>query len=91
MDGINYIVMKYKIVKWDTYPKGCPAKTNIWIITSFKFEIFAVGMLVDSTPIVGITIVPVTIQKPFWEPVKRGDKHVILRVLLTNALRASDK
>lgn len=58
-------VMKSKFAKWDTYPKGSPAKANLWIITSFKLEIFTVSMLVDSTPIVGITIVPVTIHKAF--------------------------
>lgn len=47
-------------------------------------------MLVDTTPIVGIAIVPVTIQKTFQEPYQQGDKHIILRVLLmlTNVLSA---
>lgn len=58
-------VMKNTIAEWDTYPKGCPAKANLWIITSFKFEILTVSMLVDSTPIVGITVVQVTIHKTF--------------------------
>lgn len=42
-----------------TYPKRCPAKAHLWIITSFKFQVLAICVLVYRTPVVGIKIVPV--------------------------------
>lgn len=43
----------------NAYPKRCPSKPDLWIITSFKFQVFSICVLVHSTPIVGIKIVPV--------------------------------
>lgn len=44
-------------------------------------------MLVDSTPIVGITIVPVTIHKILKNSCQQGDKLNVLRVLLTSVFK----